>query len=161
MIRLIAAIDSKRGIAKQGAMPWNIPEDEKFFTEQTKLYGGNVLTGGATFREAYKNKPLAGRQNYLVTRSDKPTEGVTLVHDLENFLNEFKSKDLWVAGGAEIFEQVMKLGLADELYLTLIDGDFKCDKFFPEYDTKFKLAEEGRERMQNGYHFRYNRYECL
>jgi dihydrofolate reductase len=156
MIRLIAAIDRKRGIAKNGIMPWNIPEDEQFFTDQTKSLGGNVLSGGTTFRDAYNSQPLAGRQNYILTRSTDPIEGATVVNNIEKFLNEF-TDDLWVAGGAKVFDEVIKLGKADELYLTLIDADFGCDTIFPEYDG-FGLIDKGEDREQNGFHFKYARF---
>lgn len=158
MIRLIAAIDRKRGLAKKGAMPWNIPEDERYFTEQTKTHGGNVLTGSATFRKAYRGRPLVKRQNYILTHKTAPIPGATVVNDLDRLLEEFEDKDLWVAGGAEVFKQVMAAGKADELYLTLIDADLGCDQFFPEYERDFKLVERSEPREQNGYKFTYDRY---
>lgn len=161
MIRLIAAIDNKRGIARNGVMPWKIPEDEKYFTEQTKTYGGNVLTGGVTFRNTYHGGPLAGRQNYILTRHDEPIPGATVVHDLDKLLEDFKDKDLWVAGGAEVFAEIMAAGKADELYLTHIDADFNCDQFFPEYEKSFKMVEQSETREQNGLKFTYARYAAL
>jgi len=157
MIRLIAAIDRKRGLAKAGVMPWNIPEDEAFFTEQTKAFGGNVLSGGVTFRNTYKNGPLAKRQNFVLTRNPAPIEGVVVVNDLKKFLTEFKD-ELWVAGGSIVFDEVMTAGYADELYLTHIEADFGCDQFFPTYKDEFKLAEQSEEHEQNGFHFTYARY---
>ena len=103
MIRLIAAIDRKRCIGKHGGLPWKIPEDEKFFTDQTKTRGGNVLTGAATFRDTYHGKPLKERNNYILTTKDTMIPGATIVHDLGALLEEFKDKDLWVAGGAGMF----------------------------------------------------------
>ncbi len=158
MIRLIAAIDRKRGIAKNGAMPWKIPEDEKYFTEQTKTHGGNVLTGGTTFRNTYNNRPLVDRQNYILTHDDTSIPGAIVVHDLAKLLEGFKTKDLWIAGGAKVFQEVLDLGMADELYLTHIDDDFSCDQFFPEYEHAFKLAEQSESREQNGLRFTYARY---
>jgi len=157
MIRLIAAVDQKLGIGKKGGIPWSIPEDEKFFTDMTKSHGGNVLTGGVTFRETYHG-PLKDRQNFILTHDATPIEGVTLVHDLAAFLDEYKNKDLWVAGGAGVFEEVIKLGKADELYLTHIDADFGCDRFFPEFKDKFKQIELGEVREQNGFSYRYAKY---
>jgi len=158
MIRLIAAIDRRRGIAKHGFLPWYIPEDEQYFTTQTKTHGGNVLTGGVTFRNTYKGRPLKDRQNFILTHDTAPIEGVTLVHDLQKFLADFTGKDLWVAGGAGVFEEIMNAGAADELYLTHIDADFRCDQFFPEYQENFELAEQSDAHEQNGFHFRYARY---
>ena len=154
MNRLIVALDRSLGMAKNGGMPWNIPEDEAFFSEQTKTYGANVLSGGATFREAYKSKPLKERQNYIATHSADPIESATVVNDLNNFLREFK-QDLWVAGGAAIFQEVMAAGQADELYITHIDADFGCDRFFPEFQAGFKLVSESEPGEQNGFRFKY------
>lgn len=158
MIRLIAAIDSRRGLARNGVMPWKIPEDERYFTRMTKTYGGNVLTGGVTFRDGYRGRPLTGRTNYILTRQEVSIPGATIVHDLDKLLEAFSDKDLWVAGGAEVFKAVMAAGRADELYLTQIEGDFGCDRFFPEYHKDFKLADRGEPREQNGYRFAYARY---
>lgn len=158
MIRLIAAIDRQRGLAKHGILPWYIPEDERYFTDQTKTHGGHVLTGGTTFRSTYKGKPLAGRYNYILTHDTAPITGVEAVRDLAKFLEGFRDKDLWVAGGAGVFEQVIQTGKADELYITHIDADFRCDQFFPAYEDNFKLAEQGGPREQNGFRFAYARY---
>lgn len=158
MIRFIAAIDRKRGIAKHGYLPWYIPEDEKFFTDQTKTYGGHVLTGGVTFRNTYKGRPLKDRHNYILTHDPRPIKGATVVNDLKKFLAEWGDKDLWVSGGAQVFEEIMQAGKADELYLTLIDADFGCDQFLPEYEKDYKLIEQSEPREQNGFRFAYAKY---
>ena len=161
MIRFIVAIDRTRGIAKNGGMPWSIPEDEKYFTTQTNTFGGNVLTGGKTFRDTYKNKPLVDRQNYILTHKDTPISDVVVVHDLTKLLDEFKDKDLWVSGGAEVFKQIMNMDRADELYITHIDADFGCDQFFPEFEHTFKKVKESEVREQNGFRFTYAKYERI
>lgn len=161
MIRLIAAIDRKRGIGKHGGIPWFIPEDEKFFTDQTKTHGGHVLTGGATFRDTYRGGPLKNRHNYILTHDTKPIKGATVVNDVAKFLKEFEGKDLWVAGGSEVFEAVMRAGKADELILTHVDADFGCDRFFPAYEDGFKLVEQSQPHEQNGFRFIYTRYAKL
>ena len=160
MIRLIAAVDRRLGIGKRGGLPWSIPTDEQYFTDQTKSDGGNVLTGGVTFRETYTNGPLKDRNNFILTRDDAPIEGAKLVHDLESFLQDFAGADkvLWVSGGADVFKQIIDLGMADELYLTHIDADFGCDRFFPPFEEAFELVESGEPQEQNGFHFHYATY---
>jgi dihydrofolate reductase len=155
MIRLIAALDNNKGIAKHGFMPWNIPEDEAYFTDMTKSLGGNVLTGGVTFREAYLSKPLVDRRNFIVTHDPTPIEGVEIVNNLDQFLKEF-NQDLWVAGGSKVFGQVMDR--ADELYLTHIDADFGCDQFFPDFENEFELAQKGETKQQNGFNYYFAVY---
>ena len=53
-------------------VPTRNSTDDRYFTDMTKTYGGNVLTGMGTFRLAYKNKPLKDRQNYVLTRHADP-----------------------------------------------------------------------------------------
>ncbi|HVV66872.1 MAG TPA: dihydrofolate reductase [Candidatus Saccharimonadales bacterium] len=157
MIRLIAAIDRERGIAKRGVIPWHIPEDAAFFDSETKKFGGKVLSGGVTFRVGYGGHPLAGRQNYILTHDPQPIEGATVIHDIAQFLEKFEG-DLWVAGGAAVFEEVMELGYADELYLTHVDASFGCDRFFPEYEGSFTQIEQSEPKEQNGFTYRYTKY---
>lgn len=153
MIRLIVAIDRKRGMAKHGGQPWYIPHDEQYFTDKTKSYGGDNLIGKITF-ETFKG-PLADRKNYVLTRDRGSIEEAEAVNDLEAFLEAHKDSNLWVVGGANVFRQVIDLGYADELYVTHIDADFGCDQFFPEYEEKFKPKQEGEWREENGFRFRY------
>ncbi len=157
MIRLIAATDRKSGLAKQGFQPWNIPDDEKYFNDHTKSHGGNVLIGAITFKTI--GRPLVERQNYVLTRDKTPVEGVELVHDLESFLKDYKDRDLWVVGGANVFSQVIGADKADELYITHIEADFGCNQFFPEFVEKFKLVDESELHEQNGFIYRYAVYK--
>jgi dihydrofolate reductase len=158
MIRLISAIDRKNGIAKHGNMPWNIPEDEAYFTNQTKKFGGNVLSGGATFRLSYKSHPLKDRHNFILTREIKLPSIVTIVNDLTKFLGNLNEMDLWVAGGATVYDQLISQGMADELYLTQIDADFGCDKFFPKFENNYSLSQITDRKEQNGFYFSYAVY---
>lgn len=156
MIRLIVAMDQKQGIAKQGIQPWHIPEDAAYFRDQTKLYGGHVLVGSTTFKTF--EHPLSDRQNYVLTHDKNPIEGAMLVHDLHKFLNEFKDRDLWVGGGANVFAQVLEMNMADELLVTAIEADFGCNQFFPPIPANFEHAEQSDLREQNGFIFTYNRF---
>ena len=157
MIRLIAAIDRRRGIAKQGIQPWHIPDDEKYFDDNTKRYGAKVLIGAVTYKTLLH--PLIERQNYLLTRDKTPIEGVELVHDLDKFLKDYQDNDLWVVGGANVFSQVIEANKADELYITHIEADFGCNQYFPEYADKFDLAEQSDLHEQNGFIYRYAIYK--
>ena len=58
MIRHMVAIDSNRGIAKDGLQPWKLLTDEQYFREQTKHYGGIVLMGRKTFEVIGTKLPL-------------------------------------------------------------------------------------------------------
>ncbi len=154
MIRLIAAIDTKRGIASGGQIPWDLPSDRTYFKTQTLKFGGNILMGHTTFNSL--NGPLIGRTNYVVSHSLlKLPSGVVLVNDLESFLNNFK-EDLWVIGGESIYAQIIRR--AQELYLTTIESDFNCDQFFPNFNN-FNLKSSNGPNKENNQTFYFEVFE--
>ena len=153
MIRLIAAVDQKMGIAKDGSQPWKLPSDEQYFQNQTLLHGGRVLMGRTTF--AVIQKPLPRRQNFVLSHATEPIEGATIVHDLQAFLVEHP--DVWVIGGASVYQQTIEL--ADELYITRIEADFDCDQFFPQIDPEiFQLKQRSEFHHENDLTFYYEIY---
>jgi dihydrofolate reductase len=155
MIRLIAAIDRSRGIAKGGLQPWKIPADEQYFKDKTHLYGGNILMGKKTF--SVIGHPLPNRRNFVLTQDEgENVEGVEFVRDLDGFLQNFH-EDIWIIGGASVFDQT--IDRADEVYLTHIEADFGCDQFFPETAEKLELTEKSDLQEENGFIFTYRVYK--
>lgn len=149
MIRLIAAIDSKKGIANEKGIPWHLPTDLGFYRQTIKE--GTILLGYGTYIEYKKTVP--SRRNFVVTHHQEPLrKGFEPVHNLGSVLGQLEG-DLWVIGGASIFEQT--IGLADELYLTRVDGDFGCTKFFPPFENNFSLSEQSETKIENGISFRF------
>ena len=63
MIRLIAANDSRRGIATDSGIPWKLPGDTAYFEEKTTA--GVILMGWATYNEFAA--PLHDRENFVLT----------------------------------------------------------------------------------------------
>jgi dihydrofolate reductase len=151
MIRFIAALDSKLGVADDHGIPWQglVPGDVAYFREKTS--GGILLMGSGFYHEL--DKPLPNRENVVASRHEKDLKpGFTLVSDAVEYLKS-ADKDVWVAGGAALFDST--LDMADELYLTRIDKDFNCTKFFPSFESKFELANSSDPLSENGvsYHF--------
>lgn len=148
MIRLIAAIDDKRGIAKNGAIPWDIPEDRKFFREHTSQKGAVILMGRKTYETI--GHPLPNRRNIVLSNNTHVAPGVENISDL-SILNMLS--DVWIIGGEAIYQQT--IASADELYLTHVETDFKCDQFFPDYSELFVQAWRSEPKEQNGLKFWY------
>lgn len=151
MIRFIAAIDSKRGIADENGIPWQrkLPTDVAYFRDKT--LGGNVMMGAGWYKEQLK--PLPDRRNLVATSEPGDLRpGFEKVEDARKFLQEFKG-DVWVGGGAGLFSSV--LDLAEELYITQLDQDFHCTKFFPDFKDKFVLASESPKQTENGITFSF------
>ncbi len=137
IVSLISAMDKKRGIGKDNALPWagKLPRDMKRFKDLT--IGKSVIMGRKTFESV--GKPLKDRMNIVLTRDIKwHHDGVWHVHSLDEAIEEAKkngsSEEIFIIGGASLYEEA--LPRAQRMYLTEIDGEFACDAFFPEYAPK-------------------------
>jgi len=151
MIRFIAALDEKRGIADEHGIPWQgkIPSDVAQF--RSKTLHGNVMMGYGWYRE--QKQPLPERRNIVAFPGDeKMRPDFEQVKDARAFLQSTKD-DIWVGGGALLFSDTVDL--ADELYLTRLEGDFNCTKFFPEFEDKFELASQSEPITENGLTYRF------
>jgi len=132
MITLIAACSNNRVIGKDNQLIWHVPGDLKRFKELTS--GHNVLMGRKTFESI--GKPLPNRRNIIITRDRNfHQEGCFVYNSLEEALEIYRTTDLFVIGGAEIYKQT--LGYADAIELTLIDKDFEGDAYFPEIPDEY------------------------
>ena len=154
MIRCIAAVDSKRGLANDYGMPWQgkIPTDVAHFREKTE--GHAVLMGYVTYLEFAK--PLKTRHNYVAAPPGTPPlrAGFEMVQDLVSFTNNYKDDiDLWIIGGGGVFAQTIQF--ANELYLTELEDDFHCTKFFPEYEKDFELVNKSAPISENDITFHF------
>jgi|SRR3989344_1079659 len=132
-------------------LPWYIPEDLKHFKKIT--LGKTVLMGRKTYQSIIKRlgKPLPNRKNIVITRQSdfKAAEGVLIYHSIEDALNAHKDEDIYVIGGAEIFKSA--LPLAEMMFVTHVDGDYKGDVYFPEVDFNAWIKTD--EEKHEGYSF--------
>lgn len=135
-IAIIVAMDRNHVIGKDGRLPWNIPEDMKWFVQHTMH--NPVVMGRRTF-ESMK-KPLRDRSNIVISRNaafDVP-DGVHLVANVDEALKlgrdlcESPLQKVFVIGGAQVFEQCFDW--VSLLYLTKIDTSYDGDTRFPSYD---------------------------
>lgn len=165
IVSAIVAIGKNRELGKGNELLWHIPDDLKRFKELTM--GHPIILGRKTFESivATIGKPLPGRTNIVVTRQPayrdlrspdmEKRQNVALPSDvlsaasIEEALEKAKDapggEELFIGGGAQIYEQV--LSYTDKLYLTLIDDSKEADSFFPSYEEEFtkKVFEEDRE----------------
>lgn len=155
MIRALAAIDEKRGLAKHDRLPWRIPMDIDRYTKLMRTNGGTVLVGRKTYEQM--GSKLEGLNIILATRTYACMDPVIVVDDIKSFLKDNNGEeDIWVLGGGKVFEE--SLEYIDELWLTEIEGDYKCDVFFPEFKNKYVLASESGPFEQNGCKFHFRNY---
>ena len=82
-------------------------------------------------------RPLPGRETIVLSRSGFRHPSVHVVRDLAG-LDELVvrlGKPVWIAGGAEVYRQM--LPLCDELLLTCVKGRPEGDTFFPPFEDQF------------------------
>lgn len=150
MIRLIAAVDSRRGIATDSGIPWKLPGDTAYFHDKTAT--GVILMGWATYNEFAA--PLHERENFVLTADSGPLRtGFGAVGSLDQLAADHPNEDTWVIGGATVYAET--IGEAEELLLTQVLGDFHCTKFFPPYQDEFRLAAQGDERQDGETRYRF------
>ncbi len=156
MIRQIAAIDSRRGIATDSGIPWKLPGDTAYFHEKTAK--GLILMGFATYSEFAA--PLHGRENFVLsTRHGALRTGFRAVASLDELHAAHPEEDIWVIGGASVYAET--IAEATELLLTQVAGDFGCTKFFPDYRDAFRLTVEGDPHEEGGVSYRFETWRHL
>ena len=131
MIIGIAAVDRQGAIGKGGKLPWHYSADMKFFRETTT--GHAVVMGRKTWLTL--GKPLKNRLNIVLSRdpSIEPQESLLVLSDVDSVLslNESLTTDLFVIGGAQVYEAF--LPRIERWIITEVPVTVKgADTFMPE-----------------------------
>ena len=139
-INVIVAMTESRVIGKDGALPWHLSEDLKLFKAHTT--GNIVIMGRKTFDSI--GRPLPNRRNIVVSKSirdDEKVIGVEYYPDLDHAVAAAQDGDgrIFIIGGASIYHQMIEK--ADRLYISLVDGEFEGDTWFPDIrDDMWKVV---------------------
>jgi dihydrofolate reductase len=118
MITIIAAIAKNNALGKDNDLIWHLPEDLKRFKKLTS--GHHILMGRNTFESI--GKPLPNRTSVIITRNKHYyKDGCLIAHSLEEAL-ELASKDeeIFIIGGAQIYDYALQKDVADALEITLV-----------------------------------------
>jgi dihydrofolate reductase len=145
LIAIVAAMDRQRLIGNGDRLPWRLPADMRRFRALTM--GKPVIMGRRT--HASIGKALPGRRNIVLSRNPAyRAPGCEVVTDLEQgLLCCADAPELMVIGGAQLYGEA--LPRAQRMYLTLLDGSFEGDTWFPEYDHD-QWREIHRENFSAG-----------
>jgi dihydrofolate reductase len=142
-ISIIAAFGSNRELGKNNKLLWHLPPDMARFKKITT--GHPVIMGRKTFESM--GKPLSNRTNIIITSDiNYQQPGCISAHSINQAITEAQKRDkneIFIIGGGQIYKQGIEL--ADKLYLTIVEGLFDADTFFPEYPqfTKKIFEEKG------------------
>ncbi len=134
VIALVVAAAENRVIGAEGALPWRISDDLKWFRKAT--LGKPVIMGRKTFESI--GGALSGRDNIVLTRRARlAAEGAIVARDLDEALQLAAERaraehgsEICVIGGAEVYAQC--LARADRIYYTHVRSEIAGDAAFPE-----------------------------
>ena len=148
-MNLIVAVYDDWGIGRDGTQPVALSADRKFFRETTR--GVMVIVGRRTIEDFPGKKPLPGRVNVALTRSEAEIPGFTVCHSPEEAVELARgAESCFVIGGGSIYEQM--LPYCDTAYVTKVHANPGSDTFFPnlEEDESWQLAETIQSGEENG-----------
>jgi dihydrofolate reductase len=147
----IVAVSENDVIGHNNDLPWDIPEDMKFFRDKTK--GKALIMGRKTFDSV--GHPLPNRLSVIVTRQkDMKSPGPLAIiqPDIKSAIEYCRGQvskygeEIFIIGGGEIFKETMPI--VDVIYLTRIHKKFEGDIKYPTVDLKkFELVEQ-RDRQE-------------
>lgn len=116
MIKMIAAVSINGVIGANNKLPWNYPADMKYF--RTSTANSTVIMGRKTF-ESVGCRALPKRRNIVVSSKVVDSPNIETFGSLETALSKTEG-DVWLIGGAGIYEEGMTKKYVDEIYLTLV-----------------------------------------
>lgn len=128
-VSFVVAMSRGRVIGRGGELPWRLPRDLKHFRALT--WGKPIVMGRKTHESL--GRPLPGRTNIILTRRPGfEAPGCWVVDSMDAALDQARAAgadELMVVGGGQVYRDF--LPLCSKIHLTLVEGDFEGDTFFP------------------------------
>ncbi|MGE6357143.1 dihydrofolate reductase [Staphylococcus capitis] len=144
-LSILVAHDKQRVIGYQNQLPWHLPNDLKHVKQLST--GHTLVMGIKTFESI--GKPLPNRRNVVLTNNHSfKHEGVDVIHSIEE-INDIPGQ-VFIFGGQTLFEEM--IDKVDDMYITVVDGKFQGDTFFPPYtfeDWEVESSVEGQLDEKN------------
>ncbi len=141
IISAIAAVAENGVIGKDGQLPWNLPDDMKFFQRTTLNH--YIISGRKNYESIPDRfRPLRDRVNIVVTHDKRyKAPGATVCHSLREALDiarEADVKEVFLIGGGQLYKEAFDAGIVDRFYRTTVHGKPDGDVFFPEVGKGWK-----------------------
>ncbi len=156
VVSLIVAAAENNAIGRNNSLPWNLPEDLRFFKRTT--IGKPVIMGRKTFESL--GQALPGRLNIVLSNNSRlqVPDGVLVYNDVQAALDHLQKLDpeeCFIIGGSKVFENTMSL--IERMYITRVHSDIPdADAFFPDIDhTHWKLVWEEKHKADDRHKFDY------
>ena len=143
MFKIIACINKKGVIGKDGKLLYTIKNDLANFKRMTS-FNGVVIMGRKTFESLPNGEPLKDRVNIILTSNVEygvtPSDNVFITNSIEDTVDLckalFPDKELFVIGGESIYQQFLDKGLVSEMRLTVVNDEAEGDAHFPEFSKE-------------------------
>lgn len=136
--KIIACINNKLALGKEGKLLYNIGSDLKNFQRMTT--NNVVIMGRKTFESLPNSEPLKNRVNIIITSNmdyniDASFDNVFIVHSIDEAIDMceafYSDKECFVIGGSSIYEAFLNKGNVNELLITNVNDDTDGDVYFP------------------------------
>ena len=147
-VNIIVACDKNFGISKDGDIPWNIPSDLKFFRKTT--LNSNIIMGRKTHESI--GRILKDRKNIILSRSLN-SDNPNIHNSIESAIEYADSdKEIFIIGGSEVYNYFLneKHYLVNKIYLSVIDGNYECDKHISNI-YKLENFQQTQRTMKDGF----------
>ncbi len=162
-MNIIVAADNNWAIGNRNRLLVSIPRDQKNFREETT--GKVVVLGRKTLETFPQGQPLQNRTNIILSRDvGYRVKGATVVHSLEELLEELKkydSKDVYIVGGESVYRQM--LPYCDTAHVTRIDRAYEADTYFPDLDRdpQWKIVADSDEQTYFDIAYTFLKYQRI
>lgn len=168
-VKIIVAIDKNRGIGKDNKIPWMIKKDLEYFknittlTKDSKKINAVIMGKNTFFSIPEKYRPLPNRYNIVVSKTLKNVENVKVVENLQtglifcDLIPEIES--IFIIGGEELYKSALEMKdeykkpILNRIYITKIDKEYNCDRFFPTIDKEFLFKISSKKEYENDVKF--------
>ena len=128
MIHCLVAVEKSQGIGFEGQMPWpRLKGDMQWFKDMTT---NNIVVMGSTTWKSL-GKSLPNRINVVISSKLHVYANLTYADPataITELQERYQGKDIYIIGGQALYDSVKEL--VDIFYVTEIDADYTCDKFF-------------------------------
>jgi dihydrofolate reductase len=157
---MILATDVDYGISKNNKIPWNIPQDLKFFSKITR---NNICIMGSTTAKDL-GKPLRDRINIVISSNDDckdlgkshpnyDNNDFIIVRNFEDAIKKASvlcdlEKEVFVIGGSRLYNEALKSDKLNKIYYTHINQSWGCDNFVEPLLNKGDFNYEIIDKIQ-------------
>ena len=174
MFNVILIFDNNFGIGKDNNLPWNFKKDMEYFknlTTSKNIFEKSIVIMGRNTMESLPKKSLQNRINIIIsnTLKNEKDNNKIIVNNFQNALdcsyniNGKDSENIWVIGGAQLYQEAFNHRDINSIYYTHINGDFDCDTFivFPwnleKYNITSYITDENNKKDNKNYKLSFNK----